>query len=378
MRARAFRVARRVASTALERLAREVDRLALALEPVREAIALQGTSGGGGELEVTRRADRRAPTAMEPAPPSREPPTRPTPSVQPSLGIAQATDLRSRVEPHLAAIRQGGTWEQAEDPVEAIHRLRVATRRLRAFTSLFAPLMGHERAHKLARRLRAITRALGPRREWDVLLEALRAEHAKAEPLTKAALEHVIAWAEGQRDGTTRKTRKALARTDLGALADALDSELDRVCGRVLRLDEELATQAKAWLEPELSRAFEGMPRPDREDEVEALHEVRKRAKRARYAVELLRPSLGTAYADLRRPLKQVQSTLGRHRDATQRAERLHEQCAALADRGLRTLAGALERVARATTERRQRAFEQVLEVLARLDTRRVDRPEEP
>src|SRR5690606_7634942 len=92
MRARAFRVARRVASTALERLAREVDRLALALEPVREAIALQGTSGGGGELEVTRRADRRAPTAMEPAPPSREPPTRPTPSVQPSLGIAQATD----------------------------------------------------------------------------------------------------------------------------------------------------------------------------------------------------------------------------------------------------------------------------------------------
>lgn len=392
---------------ALQRLAREVDRLSVALEPVRGAIPLRETRGWG-EIEVRRQATgvRPEPAAQGPrvqaevelvstettTPPTpvetakiafsaaaasvpSEPPTEDDEDDEPALdppgqptapppaavlppGIAQVAHLRARMEPQLALLRGGAAWEQAEDPVEAVHRLRVASRRLRAFVRLFAPLLGPKRADRLQKRLRTITRGIGLLREWDVLLEALRAEHANAEPLPRAALEHVIEWAQGQRHKVVRPARKALAAVDLVALADTLDTELDRVCGRMLRLDEALATEANALLEPELARAFDGMPSPKEESEMEGLHEVRIRAKRLRYALDLLRPSLGEERRALRKGLKRVQVAIGEHRDAAQLEGRLRERREALVERGLETLAGALEGVEIGVGRKRREAFE--------------------
>lgn len=388
-RARALGVARRLAVGALQRIAREVDRLSVALEPVRGVTALREPARKV-ELEVSarmapRRVEPRVTTSalLEPAtpdppvapdPPATAPEESPTASTSPAVSITpallQVGHLRDLLDPQLAILRDVATWEQAEDPVEAVHRVRVATRRLRAFVRLFAPMLGSKRARRLERRLRAITRGLGPVREWDVLLAGLRGQQVDAEPLTRAALEHVEAWAQGQRRKAVRRAHAALAEEDAVALAEALDAEVDRVCGRLLRHDDPLPAGASALLEPELARALEGMPTPAGETDMDALHDARIRAKRLRYALELLQPVLGEIHGSLRPTLKRVQSTLGEHREAAQLVERLHERRAALDAQGLPTLAGALGPVETALLRRRQRAFAQGMRALAELRAR--------
>lgn len=417
-RARALGLARRLAAGALQRIAREVDRLSLALEPVRGVTALREPARKV-ELEVSRwngprreapRGQERPSEAQsrtselgrevtnddpvvandepvvandehavandEPTVVSDEPviasgartvlePAAPDPRTP---ALLQVGHLRGLVDPRLASLRDVAGWEQAEDPVVAVHRARVATRRLRAFVRLYAPLLGGKRARKLERRLRAITRALGPVREHDVLTAGLRALQADAEPLARAALEHVEAWAQGQRRKAARRAHAALADVDAAALAEALEGEVDRVSGRLLRHDEPLAARATALLEPELARAFEGMPRPTGQTDMEALHEVRIRAKRLRYALALLDPLLCEPHRSLPPLLERVQSTLGEHREAAQLLERVHERRAALAAQGLPTLAGALDPVEATLLHRRQRAFERAMRALARLD----------
>jgi len=384
-------LARRLAAGVLQRVAREVERLSVVIEPVRGAIALRAP--GRAETSYAREPLSHAPessstvleaSAHPPEPPSHvteadapEPPsTQPIaeaplhpPAVAIPLGIEQVDHLRGSIEPQLAFLRESSAWQQAEDPAEVIRRMRVATRRLRAFARLFAPMLGDKRARKLERRLRTITRGLGPMREWDVLLGSLRVQHATAEPLARAALEHVMGWAQTERRKAVRRADAALAEVDVMGLVEALDAELDRVCGRLLRLDEQLPTTANVLLEPELARAFEGMPKPRDDADMAALHDVRIRAKRLRYALELLEPTLPEDHRSLRPLLKRVQASIGEHREAAQLTERLHERRIALDAKSLSTLAGALEAVETASVGRIQHAFELVMRALDAMDT---------
>jgi CHAD domain-containing protein len=310
--------------------------------------------------------------------------------------MEQVIHLRESIEPLIATLGEALVWASAADPIEAVHDVRVATRRLRTFARLFAPLIGDKRARKLERRLRALTRALGPVREQDVLALGLRAEHATAEPLARAALEHVMAWAGTQHRKAGRRADEVLGQVDAAALAADLEAELDRVCGRMLRRGEQLRQDAIDWLEPELAHAFEGLPElrlgasqdgpvagdvhegPLAED-LDALHDARIRAKRLRYAIELLEPSLPKAHRSLRSPLKRIQSAVGDHRDAAQLTECLRRRRAALVDQGLHTLASALEPVQAAATHRRKRALEHAMQALAGLPGYdRVRRPAGP
>jgi CHAD domain-containing protein len=55
----------------------------------------------------------------------------------------------------------------------------------------------------------------------------------------------------------------------------------------------------------------------------ERLHKVRKRAKKARYAAEVLQPVLGAEARDSARAAKKVQRSLGAHHDTVVAAERV-------------------------------------------------------
>ncbi len=282
-----------------------------------------------------------------------------------SPGLAQVTHLRQRLDPQIAALRTHLDWEQAQDPVEALRQLRVATRRLRAFTRLFAPTLGAKRAKRVRRRLRTITRGIGPLREWDVTLAHLHAVHQTAPPLGRAAFEHVIAWAQARRTKTIGKARQVLANPDVARLADDLESDLDRICGRILRRQDTLAQDVWAMLAPVLDGVFGDLPQQREESDVEPLHEIRARAKRLRYALELLRPALGEAYRPLRRPAKRLQRSLGTHHDHALMAALLNEHAEQLRAQGLQTLAAALDPHVTALLELRRAAHQEALPHLA-------------
>jgi CHAD domain-containing protein len=59
--------------------------------------------------------------------------------------------------------------------IERVHRMRVASRRLRAAMEVFAPAFERKRGRRALREVKALADALGERRDRDVALERLGA-----------------------------------------------------------------------------------------------------------------------------------------------------------------------------------------------------------
>ncbi|MEX1367025.1 MAG: CHAD domain-containing protein [Nannocystaceae bacterium] len=286
-----------------------------------------------------------------------------TTSAPARLDVAMVDNLRRRLEPRLADLRRGVDWEQTDDPVEALRRTRIATRRLRSFTELFEPMIGRERAKPLRKRLRTIARGIGPLRDWDALISLLLTEHAKAEPLGQAALEMVLVWAREQRESEVPRARKVIAKGQLYGLADELDEELDRVCGQVMRLDDGLRERLVGLLAPILDLAMLNMPFIQDSDGLEALHDARLRAKRWRYAVEMLEPLAGSSFCALRRPAKRMQRALGQHRDSSALHLAVERHVSDFSRRGLPTLSNALFALQQQSLERQASALRRARKV---------------
>ena len=207
---------------------------------------------------------------------------------------------------------------EAGEP-RAIHRTRVATRRLRELLPVLQ--LDGRTARKLGRRLRRITRRLGAIRELDVLLDVM-------EELQKSRRypSHVL----GRITGDIRTARNS-AREDV--IGKPLVSELQRV-GRKLEAaagelkdgeskhGEHKLSGGRGWYwaidarvarrATTLSKAVEdagALYLPER------LHVVRIALKKLRYAVEVAGEATGADRAADLRALKRGQDLLGRLHD---------------------------------------------------------------
>ena len=111
----------------------------------------------------------------------------------------------------IIAERWGVVWEQLPDVLageksEAVHDLRVASRRLRAAMDVAVdcfPARWYRPLHRTAQRL---TRALGDVRDLDVLLEALVVARDQATEAERPGVDHLIAKIRRKR----KKARKKL------------------------------------------------------------------------------------------------------------------------------------------------------------------------
>jgi CHAD domain-containing protein len=190
----------------------------------------------------------------------------------------------------------------------AVHQARVASRRLREALPVLAA-SGDDALRRARKRVRRVTRALGPVRELDVALAHLSEFESKG-AAPSAAIEHVRRFITRQRNerrramlgvltpGKLEKLKKPVTQAGVPAGARAAaDVEASR---RVIARSTKLA-QA-------IERAG-GMYLPDR------LHAVRVAAKKLRYALELqqqIRRSRATSRIE---QLKAMQDLLGRMHD---------------------------------------------------------------
>jgi CHAD domain-containing protein len=74
---------------------------------------------------------------------------------------------------HLTALQQEAPGVRAAEDIEHIHRMRVASRRLRAALPLFADCFGRKRVETWSAHIRNLTIALGASRDTDVQIEAI-------------------------------------------------------------------------------------------------------------------------------------------------------------------------------------------------------------
>lgn len=219
-----------------------------------------------------------------------------------------------------AAIASAFLCLLAHDPsarlgdAEAVHQMRVATRRLRSDLRTLAPLIDPEWRAGLTDELRWLADLLGRVRDRDVELALLAGLGGDLGP----AVEHLEADLRG---------REAAARTELlTAIAsprylDLLDRLAD--AARAPMLADDAQRRARKVL-PRLGRrsARQLLKRAasiDAESDDGDYHRVRIAAKRARYAAEAVAPFAGPSARAQRRFASRaaaVQDALGRLQDA--------------------------------------------------------------
>ncbi|GAA5148646.1 CYTH and CHAD domain-containing protein [Nocardioides marinquilinus] len=202
---------------------------------------------------------------------------------------------------------------------DGVHQLRVTCRRLRGALATFRPLLERERTDPLRDELRWLARALGSGRDAEVVGDRLLSLAAAEGAVDAAARRRV-------RRSTTARLREADARAQ-----DLLDSPRHR---RLLRrldalaaeppLTDRAAKPASKALRRRVRRDWHRLPgrfdavgdaEPGTREHDEALHEVRKAAKRLRYACEALEPVWGRDARRLRKTAQQVTRVLGERND---------------------------------------------------------------
>jgi CHAD domain-containing protein len=206
---------------------------------------------------------------------------------------------------------------RAEDDAEDVHQFRVATRRFRAILRAAAPVLVPEWAEGLRAELGWLADALGAVRDLDVLLEYLREEAESLEPAERAALEDALIPLEKER-AATRKTLRATLddpryRTLLDTVEDAVRAP------RFATTDFAVSDFASAEYR-RLRRAVKALADDDSDD---ALHSLRIRGKRARYAAEMAEGERGKPATAFVAATKRLQDVLGDHQDASVAEERL-------------------------------------------------------
>ncbi|WP_051742089.1 MULTISPECIES: CHAD domain-containing protein [Kitasatospora] len=221
---------------------------------------------------------------------------------------------------------------RADEP-DAVHRMRVACRRLRSAFRTYRRLLAPGATDELVAELRWLAAALGRARDQEVLGERLA---ARARELPAECRPEQVA-AELERRG------KAEYRRVWPEVVAALDSPRRRALAdglAELLTDPPLRGRADRAAGPELTRvaAREQRRTADRirtaladggEEQDTALHEARKAAKRARYAGETALPVAGRAAERYVARMKAVQEVLGEHQDAVVASTALREQARA-------------------------------------------------
>jgi CHAD domain-containing protein len=219
------------------------------------------------------------------------------PARHPSLLAGYLQKQRDAVRTTEAGTRTGD--------VDAVHDMRVATRRLRSALRTFRPVL--RRWQPVRDELKWLATALGGVRDRDVMAARLGAELDTQPP-------ELVVGPVRNRLRLTGDHARALTR-----LQAALDSPRYRAL--LGTLDEIVAAapsmgrkRLRKAARKDLRRADKRLSRARRDDE---LHDARKAYKRARYAVDVLRPAYGKPAQRLRKNLGDLQDVLGDHHDAT-------------------------------------------------------------
>jgi len=206
------------------------------------------------------------------------------------------------------------------DEFDAVHQMRVATRRLRATLRSFGQVIPRSDTEQLAGELKWLGGLLGAARDGEVLPAHLQAS------VRTVPVELLIGPVQARVQGHFAPLRAA-ARAEL---LEALDSpryarllaSLDHLTAGPLsgpRADD----PARDVLPPAVRKAYRQADRrmrrarhtlPSPTGDV-ALHEARKSARRARYAAEAAGPAIGPKAGRFAKQMKKVQSVLGDHQD---------------------------------------------------------------
>ncbi|MGW1406136.1 CYTH and CHAD domain-containing protein [Streptomyces sp. NPDC002403] len=214
------------------------------------------------------------------------------------------------------------------DLPDSVHRMRVATRRLRSALRTYRKILDRGVTDPVGDELKWLAAELGIERDQEVLDARLRAllDGLPRTLVLGPVRGRLRTWSAARLGGSRRRTVAVLDGKRYLSLLESLDVLLagppllpaaSRAPGRAL---PRAVLKEYRRLAARVGHALELPPGHDRDV---ALHEARKAAKRARYAAEAARPALGRPAKRFAGRMKAVQSLLGDHQDSVVAREAL-------------------------------------------------------
>lgn len=299
-----------------------------------EAVAALRRAGATASDPTPKVVRALGPAAL--GPPDVSPPARRRPATIGEVVTATVASSVAALLAHDAGVRLG------EDP-EAVHKARVATRRLRSDLRTMRALLDEAWVAGLRDELRWIAGLLGAVRDADVL--SLRLQ------------DHVGALAADDREGAAplldRLTaHRTAARTalltgmDSARYTDLLEQLVvatrEPFIGPDVDPDHGPDGLAELVLRPwrHLAAAVDALDPDGGTDD--ALHEIRIRAKRCRYASEAVAPVVGKAATAFAAAVADVQTVLGDFHDALVAEAWIRDACRAETSPAVAFVAGQL------------------------------------
>lgn len=243
---------------------------------------------------------------------------------RPSAGLVLHLHLAEQVAELVARDPQ-----VRRDQADAVHKMRVATRRLRSALKTFRPLLDRAQTDPLRDELRWLAAELGAARDAEVMRDRLLAL-LDDEPalLVLGPVRQTVTDVLGRR--YRQAHLRAVAALDSDRYLDLLDS-LDALVGQP-SLQPRAGKPADTVLPPLVGRAHRALgtalanaDAASGTERDELLHEARKQAKQVRYACEAVRPVVGKPARRLADRVTALQEILGEHQDSVVLREALLE-----------------------------------------------------
>jgi CHAD domain-containing protein len=185
--------------------------------------------------------------------------------------------IRDRLEALLAHYRPA--VERPGDDDEAVHQLRVWSRRLTAALQTLQPLLPAAPREKLIRNLKAVRRAAGPARDLDVFRDRVKSSEFS---LKRKARKRVLKFLKKRR----KKAQKPLRKSFRKRPPEKLRRRVDELVATLQSETGELPVCGSSLVQTAIDRfSVDG---PAAFETAAELHQLRIAAKRLRYTLETL------------------------------------------------------------------------------------------
>jgi CHAD domain-containing protein len=271
------------------------------LERLEQALRAAGATDGDGRPKLLRALD------IEPAPP-------PEPTPPEASAVEQ---LRAMIEAQVRQIIANDPGTRLGQDPEPLHQMRVACRRLRTLLREAGSMLDPEWVEPLREEIGWLGDELGAVRDLDVLRQHLSDEIAALDAADARGGALLIRALEAERGGTREALMAALRSERYFKLVGALEDAARKP--QIADPDVSLESVAR----DAFKRLRKAVRRLGDEPSDEALHEVRIKAKRARYAAELVAPGGDKLVERFIERAKEFQDVLGEYQDAVVARERI-------------------------------------------------------
>jgi CHAD domain-containing protein len=237
--------------------------------------------------------------------------------------------MLQRVPPLLDAFENEIAGVRVAEDIEYIHRMRVASRRLRAALPLFSPCFPKKQYGRWMVEIAGITRALGDARDTDVQIAFLlkyqkkqasawkrRNLDEKSDPPVAPAVRYLLADLKKQRARLQERVLQALDALEKSHAVPDLRAAISRLAAAGRRtpwqaLAYGLPALAAFRIESRLETLLSYEPWVRHPDAVAEHHATRIAAKKLRYTMEIYGPMYRLRLAKPHARVKKVQEILG-------------------------------------------------------------------